>query len=130
MVQFTSEKWDGHFFTGHPILKLDNHHTVGYMCMSIHFIYYCRWINKDWSSCSGTQCGIGYQYTVAECHVMQANGRDQKVSDELCDNVTRPDAERECVRIDSSSCGTVWKVGSWGKVSGKEGGREVGWWKE
>lgn len=59
--------------------------------------------------------------------MMQANGRDRKVSDELCDNVTRPDAERECVRIDSSSCDTVWEVGRWREVSGKEGEREVGW---
>lgn len=54
---------------------------------------------------------------------MQANGRDQKVSDELCANLTRPDNGRECVRIDSSSCNTVWEVERWEEVSGKEGGR-------
>lgn len=48
--------------------------------------------------------------------MMQANGRDLKVSDQLCANVTRPDAERECVRIDSSGCDTVWEVEKWGEV--------------
>ena len=50
--------------------------------------------------------------------VLEANGRDIMVANELCDPSTRPQQERGCVVSESHGCDTQWDEDEWGEVRG------------
>ena len=48
--------------------------------------------------------------------VLEANGRDSMVTDDLCPLAFKPRHERECLMTESTRCGTEWEEDEWGEV--------------
>ena len=49
--------------------------------------------------------------------VLESNGRETMVTDDLCPPGSKPRHERECVMTESRGCRTEWEEGDWGEVS-------------
>ena len=116
--------WTSHIRARQPVLKWSKciYRFSLYQISHISTGYTYRWFSSEWGLCSETTCGTGLQQRLVQCRMLESSGRDRVVSDELCDGVSRPDHERECVMRDSSGCDTAWQVEEWGQVRGREGG--------
>ncbi|CAI8039108.1 A disintegrin and metalloproteinase with thrombospondin motifs 14, partial [Geodia barretti] len=79
-----------------------------------------RWVTRDWLPCSQTRCGVGSQQRLVQCMVLEANGRDSMVTDDLCPLASKPRHERECLMTESTGCGTEWEEDEWGECCSTE----------
>ena len=61
------------------------------------------------------------QERLVQCMVLETNGRERMVVDEMCNDTAKPPEERECAVEDTTQCDVQWEVEEWGEVSAWRG---------